>query len=121
MKIIKAISVVPVLLLTACGSQGPGETLTEMRQKLCDQKSLMVMVEYTAPESQPLIAMVAQMSQDPKKGPEIKENLASECKEEFKIEKVDIQGDTAVVYVQGDDKPTKMRKVEDKWKMVLDK
>lgn len=121
MKTIRSICVLSVLLLAGCGSQGPGETLLEMRKKLCDTNSPAVMLEYTAPESQPLVAMVSQMAEDPKKGPDIKRRMAAQCVTELKVEKVDVDGDRAVVFVQGDAEPTKMRKIDGKWKMVIDK
>ena len=40
------------VLLTACGSDGPGDTYIEMFKKMCNKKSIAVMSEYATPESQ---------------------------------------------------------------------
>ena len=121
MKTFKLAGLTATLLLTACGSQGPGDTLVEMRKKMCDKQSFSVMTEYAAPESQAVIGMIAQMSEDPKKGPDMKQKLLSECKTPVKVEKEQIDGDKATVYLAGDSKPTMMKKVDGKWKMVIDK
>jgi hypothetical protein len=122
----KAVSVVAlfaVLPLVSCGwmSKGPGDTLLEMHKKMCDAKSFQPMVEYTAPQSQAIVATVLAIADDPKKGPEMKENLESGCKAGIKVLSEKIDGDSAVVTLSSDKKPTDMIKIDGKWKMVISK
>lgn len=119
-------SVLLATTLAACGngSKGPAETLQEMFNKVCEAGSPQPMLEYTAPQSQAIFASLLAMSEDPKKGAEMKKNIAEECegklsKQTVKSEK--IEGDTAYVLMDDDEKPTKMIKIDGKWKMVIDK
>lgn len=107
--------------LVSCGSSGPGAALLEMHEKMCKANSLQPIVEYTAPESQAMVGMVVAMSEDPKKGPQIKADLEQKCKTGIKVVSEKIDGDTAVVVLSSDNKPTDMKKIDGKWKMVISK
>ena len=122
----KAVSVIvgfAVLPLASCGwvSKGPGDTLLEMHKKMCDTKSFQPMVEYTAPQSQAIVATALAIAEDPKKGPKMKEDLASRCNTGIKVLSEKIDGDSAVVTLSSDKKPTDMIKIDGKWKMVINK
>ena len=72
-------SVLLATTLAACGngSKGPAETLQEMFNKVCEAGSPQPMLEYTAPQSQAIFASLLAMSEDPKKGAEMKKNIAT--------------------------------------------
>lgn len=108
--------------VSACGQKsGPGATMVQMWEKICQSKSLTPMSEYTAPESQKLVDMVVAMSTDPKKGTEIMTNINSQCSQKITVVSEQITGETAEVVLSTDNKATKLRLVEGKWKMVIDK
>jgi hypothetical protein len=113
--------VVLALALTACGSSGPGATLLEMRKKMCEAKDLTPMVEYTAPESQAMVGMLAGMFNDPKKGPKLKADLEESCKSKLEVTSETIDGDTATVKLNDGKEATTMKKIDGKWKMVISK
>lgn len=103
-------------------SKGPGDTLVEMRSKMCSSHSLQPMIEYSAPESQAAIGMIVGMAEDPKKGPDIKAKLEESCKKgKLSVVKEEINGETATVVLSDDGKPQTMRKIDGKWKMVISK
>ena len=111
------------ILATGCiFTKGPGDTLVEMRSKMCSSHSLQPMVEYSAPESQAAIGMIVGMAEDPKKGPEIKAKLEESCqKGKLSVVKEEIHGESAIVVLNDDGKPQTMRKIDGKWKMVISK
>jgi len=92
-----------------------------MNKKMCDQKSLLPMVEYAAPESVGIIGLVAGLAEDEKKGPSIKEEIVKKCAEGLQIAEEKIDGDVATVTFKGGQKPQTMRKIEGKWKLVIKK
>lgn len=108
--------------LTGCGDapKGPADTVREMYGKICDAKSIEPMLVYTAPQAQPLVAMGIQMQSDPKKGPKLKADLARDCEAGFEVTSEQIEGDSAVVKVQGKDS-LDMIKIDDQWKIVINK
>ncbi len=110
------------LFATACGQKsGPGAAMVEMWDKICQGKNLAPMKDYAAPESQKLIEAIVEMSADPKKGPEIMGNITKQCGQKVTVVSEKITGETAEVVLSTDNKPTKLRLVEGKWKMVIDK
>jgi hypothetical protein len=92
-----------------------------MQKKICEKQSLKPLLDYSAPESLPLIGFIAELAEDEKKGPKIKENIAENCKTEAKIIEEKIDGDNATLIVSTDKKPQTMRKVDGKWKLVIKK
>ncbi len=121
MKNFSAIFLTMLFAMSCSRSPGPGDTLLEMNKKMCDQQSLMPMVEYAAPESVGVIGLVASLAEDEKKGPKIKEELAKKCAAGFQIAEEKIDGDIATVIFKGDPKPQTMKKIEGKWKLVIKK
>lgn len=112
----------PVLLLAACSkTPGPGDTVREMYKKMCEASSFKPMAEYTAPESMPLIGMAIQMAEDKDKGPKMKADLAQRCAKGIKVKEEKVEGDTAVVVLEDDEKPTTLRKIDGKWKIAISK
>lgn len=116
-------SVLLATTLAACGSgsKGPADTLLEMHSKMCETMSYQPLLDYTAPQSQALVGTVVSMMADPKKGPELKKELADKCKDKMTVVSENIDGDTASVTLSGDKKPTEMIKIDGKWKMVVNK
>lgn len=113
---------VPALLIAACGkAPGPGDTVLEMYKKICETQSIRPMVEYAAPESMAVIGMAVQMAEDKDKGPKMKGELAQRCAKGIKVKEEKTDGDTAVVVLQDDEKPTTLRKIDGKWKITISK
>lgn len=111
-----------ILFFVACSrSPGPGDTFLEMQKKICEKQSLKPLLDYSAPESLALIGFIAELAEDEKKGPKIKENIAENCKTETKIIEEKIDGESATLIVSSDKKPQTMRKVDGKWKLVIKK
>lgn len=110
------------IFIAACsGSPGPGDTFLEMQKKICDKQSLTPMIDYAAPESLALIGMVAGLAEDKNKGPEIKKNIQESCNKGIKIIEEKIDGDIATLVVSNDKSVQTMRKIDGKWKLVLNK
>ena len=117
-------SVLLATILAGCGngSKGPADTLLEMHSKMCESNSYQPLLDYTAPQSQALVGTVVSMMTDPKKGPELKKELADKCsKGKLTVISENIDGDTASVTLSNDKKPTEMIKIDGKWKMVVNK
>lgn len=112
---------ITILFLLNC-SKGPDDVYVEMWKKICKEKSMHPMIEYTAPESITLVSMVVGMSQDEKKSPKFKENIENSCKKEdlYKVSNVVVNGDIAT-FNDSEGKEIKMRKIDGNWKFVLDK
>ena len=110
------------IFIAACsGSPGPGDTFLEMQKKICDKQSLTPMIDYAAPESLALIGMVAGLAEDKNKGPKIKKNIEESCNKGIKIIEEKIDGDIATLVVSNDKSVQTMRKIDGKWKLVLNK
>jgi hypothetical protein len=110
------------IVIVACsGSPGPGDTFLEMQKKICDKQSLTPMIDYAAPESLALIGMVAGLAEDKNKGPKIKKNIEESCNKGIKIIEEKIDGDIATLVVSNDKSVQTMRKIDGKWKLVLNK
>jgi len=110
------------IFIAACSvSPGPGDTFLEMQKKICDKQSLTPMVDYAAPESLALIGMVAGLAEDKNKGPKIKKNIEESCNKGIKIIEEKIDGDIATLVVSNDKSVQTMRKIDGKWKLVLNK
>lgn len=107
------------VLLTACGSDGPGDTYIEMFKKMCDIKSIAVMSEYATPESQSTVQRLTKMMNDPLMGQQMKNKLGEQCHKPIKLDKVEVNGDRATVYMAGDSTPNPMKKIDGKWKVIL--
>lgn len=113
---------ISTMLLAACSKvPGPGDTVLEMYKKMCETKSIRPMAEYAAPESMALIGMAVQMAEDKDKGPKMNGELAQRCAKGIKVKEEKTEGDTAVVVLQDDEKPTTLRKIEGKWKITISK
>ena len=113
------IPIVIVLTVACSRSPGPGDTYLEMQNKICEKLSLTPMMDYAAPESMALIGFIANLAEDEKKGTEIKEKIAENCKTGVKIIEEKIDGDIATLTVSNDKDTQTMRKVDGKWKLVL--
>jgi len=110
---------IPALLLAACSkTPGPADTVREMYKKICEANSIKPMVDYAAPESAPLLGMAVQMAEDKDKGPKMKADLAQRCAKGIKVKEEKVEGDTAVVVLEDDEKPTTLRKIDGKWKIT---
>lgn len=110
------------IFIAACSvSPGPGDTFLEMQKKICDKQSLTPMVDYAAPESLVLIGMFAGLAEDKSKGPEIKKKIVENCNKGIKILEEKIDGDSASLVVSNDKSLQTMRKIDGKWKLVLNK
>jgi hypothetical protein len=72
------------------------------------------MIDYAAPESQPLLTMAAELYDDKDKGPKLKADLAERCEKGIKVKEEKVSGDTAVVVMLNDDKPMDLRKIDGK-------
>lgn len=113
---------ISALLLVACSrAPGPADTVREMYKKMCDANSIKPMVDYAAPESTPLLGMAVQMAEDKDKGPKMKADLAQRCAKGIKVKEEKVDGDTAVVVLEDDEKPTTLRKIDGKWKITISK
>ena len=110
------------IFIAACsGSPGPGDTFLEMHKKICDKQSLTPMIDYAAPESLALIGMIAGLAEDKNKGPKIKKNIEEGCNKGIKVIEEKIDGDIATLVVSNDKSLQTMRKIDGKWKLVLNK
>jgi len=110
------------LFFSACSNApSPSDTVTEIYKKICAAKSIKPMIDYAAPESQPLLTMAAELYEDKDKGPKLKADLAERCEKGIKVKEEKVSGDTAVVVMLHDDKPMDLRKIDGKWKVTISK
>ena len=115
-------SIFLIIAFTLNCSKGPDDIYIEMWKKICEEKSIHPMIEYTAPESVPLVSMFVGLTQDEKKGPKLRNGIEEGCKKDdiYKVSDVVIKDDIGT-FKNFEGKEIKMRKIDGKWKMVLDK
>ena len=121
MKIFFLIPLTSLLFAACSNAPGPGDTVIEMYKKMCAAKSIKPMIDYAAPESLPLLEMAAKLYDDKDKGPKLTADLVNRCEKGIKVKEEKISGDTAVVVMLADDKPTDLRKIDGKWKVTISK
>lgn len=121
MKIFFLIPLTSLLFAACSNAPGPGDTVIEMYKKMCAAKSIKPMIDYAAPESLPLLEMAAKLYDDKDKGPKLTADLVGRCEKGIKVKEEKVSGDTAVVVMLADDKPTDLRKIDGKWKVTISK
>lgn len=107
------------LMLSACSNR-PGEMVEEMQDVLCDDGQIAAMLPYVTPSSVQTINMLSALTDDPRKGAQVKNEIQSSCQNKDEIVKEEIKGDFAVVtFASG--KTQRLQKIDGEWKAIISK